>query len=63
MLAVATVRLTERTQAELDAVLAYYERVGASAFAEVFEERLLANMRKLASFSRSPRSGVHRRER
>lgn len=33
----ARVRLTEQAQSELDAIIEYYEQIGASDFAEVFE--------------------------
>ncbi len=50
----AQVRLTEQAQHELDAIIEYYERVGAADFAEVFEERVIAKVRRL---ERLPRMG------
>jgi len=47
---VARVRLTEQAQNELDAIIEYYERVGASDFAEVFEERIIEKIRPLEQF-------------
>jgi len=47
---VARVRLTEQAQNELDAIIEYYERVGASDFAEVFEEKVIGNIRPLEQF-------------
>jgi plasmid stabilization system protein ParE len=41
---VAQVRLTEQAQNELDAIIAYYERVGAADYAEVLEENLIARL-------------------
>jgi len=52
---VARVRITEQAQSELDAILEYYERVGAGDFAEVFEERVIAKIRKLERFPRMGR--------
>lgn len=46
----ARVRLTEQAQNELDAIIEYYERVGASDFAEVFEEKLIEKIRPLEQF-------------
>lgn len=46
----ARVRLTEQAQNELDAIIEYYERVGASDFAEVFEEKIIEKIRPLEQF-------------
>lgn len=51
----AQVRLTEQAQRELDAIIEYYERVGATAFAEVFEEKVIEKIRPLARFPRMGR--------
>ncbi len=51
----AQVRLTEQAQSELDAIVAYYERVGAAEFAEVFEERVIEKIRPLERFPRMGR--------
>ena len=48
----ARVRLTEQAQNELDAIIEYYERVGAADFAEVFEEKVIAKVRSLERFPR-----------
>jgi len=48
----ARVRLTEQAQNELDAIIEYYERVGASDFAEVFEEKIIEKIRPLEQFPR-----------
>ena len=48
----ARVRLTEQAQSELDAIIEYYERVGASDFAEVFEEKVIEKIRPLEQFPR-----------
>lgn len=50
----ARVRLTEQAQNELDAIIEYYERVGAGDFAEVFEEKVIA---RIGSLERFPRMG------
>ncbi|MFO8231802.1 MAG: type II toxin-antitoxin system RelE/ParE family toxin [Longimonas sp.] len=50
----ARVRLTEQAQNELDAIIEYYERVGASDFAEVFEEKVIEKIRPL---EQPPRMG------
>jgi len=52
---VARVRLTEQAQNELDAIIEYYERVGAADFAEVFEEKMIAKIRTLERFPRMGR--------
>lgn len=51
----AHVRLTEQAQNELDAIIDYYERVGATDFAEVFEEQIIEKVRPLAEFPRMGR--------
>ena len=51
----AHVRLTEQAQSELDAIIEYYERVGATDFAEVFEENVIAKIRPLERFPRMGR--------
>ena len=51
----AQVRLTEQAQNELDAIIEYYERVGAVDFAEVFEENVIAKIRPLERFPRMGR--------
>lgn len=51
----AHVRLTEQAQNELDAIIEYYERVGASDFAEVFEEQIIEKIRPLEQFPRMGR--------
>lgn len=51
----AHVRLTEQAQRELDAIVAYYERVGAAEFAEVFEEKVVEKLRLLERFPRMGR--------
>ena len=48
----AQVRLTEQAQRELDAIIEYYERIGADDFAEVFEEKVIAKIRPLERFPR-----------
>ena len=54
----AQVRLTEQAQSELDAIIEYYERVGAADFAEVLEERVIAKIRSLEKLGRpAPGSG------
>jgi plasmid stabilization system protein ParE len=53
---VAHVRLTEQAQNELEAILDYYERVGAADFAEVFEEKIIEKMRSLEQFPRMGRA-------
>mgnify|MGYP006266671017 CR=1 FL=1 len=52
----ARVRLTEQAQNELDAIIEYYERVGASDFAEVFEEKLIEKIRPLEQFPQMGRT-------
>ena len=52
----ARVRVTEQARNELHAILAYYERVGAVEYAEVFEERLLTYLKRLEQFPRSGRT-------
>jgi plasmid stabilization system protein ParE len=52
---VAQVRVTEQAQSELDAIIEYYERVGAADFAEVFEEKVIAKLRPLERFPRMGR--------
>jgi len=47
---VARVRPTEQAPNELDAIIEYYERVGASDFAEVFEEKIIEKIRPLEQF-------------
>lgn len=51
----ARVRLTEQAQNELDAIIDYYERVGADDFAEVFEEKVIEKIRPLEQFPRMGR--------
>lgn len=51
----ARVRLTEQAQSELDAIIEYYERVGAVEFAEVFEEKVIEKIRRLEQFPRMGR--------
>lgn len=48
----AHVRLTEQAQNELDAIIEYYERIGARDFAEVLEETLIEAIRPLGRFPR-----------
>ena len=52
----ARVRLTEQAQNELDAIIEYYERTGAAAFAELFEAKLIAKLRSLEAFPRMGRA-------
>lgn len=52
----AHVRLTEQARNELEAILDYYERVGAADFAEVFEEKIIEKMRSLGQFPRMGRA-------
>lgn len=52
----AHVRLTEQARNELEAILDYYERVGAADFAEVFEEKIIEKMRSLEQFPRMGRA-------
>jgi toxin ParE1/3/4 len=47
---VARVRFTEQAQSELDAIIEYYERIGADDFAEVFEEKVIEKIRPLEQF-------------
>ncbi len=51
----AQVRLTEQAQNELDAIIAYYEQVGAVDFAEVLEDNLIARLRRPERFPRKGR--------
>ena len=51
----AKVRLTEQAQHELDAIIEYYERIGATDFAEVFEENVIAKIQPLERFPRMGR--------
>ena len=51
----ASVRLTEQAQNELDAIVAYYERVGAVEFAGVFEAKVIEKTRMLEQFPRMGR--------
>ena len=51
----ARVRLTKQAQNELDAIIEYYERVGASDFAEVFEEKVIEKIRLLEQLPRTGR--------
>lgn len=51
----ARVRLTEQAQSDLDAIIEYYERVGADDFAEVFEEKVIEKIRPLEQFPRMGR--------
>ena len=48
----AHVRFTEQAQSELDAIIEYYERIGADDFAEVFEEKVIEKIRPLGQFPR-----------
>lgn len=48
----ATVRLSSQAERELGAILDYYDRVGASGFAEVFEAKLIEKLRRLEQFPR-----------
>jgi plasmid stabilization system protein ParE len=41
-----------QARAELDAIIEYYERVGAAEFAEVLEENVLERIRQLEHFPR-----------
>jgi plasmid stabilization system protein ParE len=47
---VARVHFTEQAQSELDAIIEYYERIGADNFAEVFEEKVIEKIRPLEQF-------------
>jgi len=49
---VARVHFTEQAQSELDAIIEYYERIGADDFAEVFEEKVIEKIRPLEQFPR-----------
>lgn len=49
---VAYVRLTRQAEDELDAIIDYYERVGADEFASVFEEKVIEKLRALEHFPR-----------
>lgn len=51
----ARVRLTEQAQNELDAIIEYYEQIGAADFAEVFEEKVIEKIRPLEQFPRMGR--------
>ena len=51
----ARVRLTEQAQNELDAIIDYYESIGADDFAEVFEEKVIEKIRPLEQFPRMGR--------
>ncbi|MGI9174036.1 MAG: type II toxin-antitoxin system RelE/ParE family toxin [Rhodothermales bacterium] len=51
----ASVRFTEQAQNELDAIVAYYERVDAADFAEVFEAKVIEKVRMLERFPRMGR--------
>lgn len=48
----ARVLLTAQAPNELDAIIEYCERVGASDFAEVFEEKVIEKIRSLEQFPR-----------
>ena len=48
----ATVRLSSQAERELSAVLDYYDLIGASGFAEVFEAKLIEKLRRLEQFPR-----------
>lgn len=51
----AQIRFTEQAQDELDAIIEYYERVGAPEFAEVLEEKVIEKVRPLERFPRMGR--------
>ena len=51
----ASVWLTEQAQNELDAIVAYYERVGAEDFGAVFEAKVIEKVRVLERFPRMGR--------
>ena len=51
----ASVRLTAQAQNELDAIVEYYERVGAEEFAAVFEAKVIEKVRMLERFPRMGR--------
>ncbi len=51
----AQIRFTGQAQDELDAIVEYYERVGATQFAEVFEEKVIEKVRPLERFPRMGR--------
>lgn len=51
----AHVRLTKQAQEELDAIIEYYERVGAADFAAILEEKVIEHMRRLEHFPRMGR--------
>lgn len=51
----ACVHLTEQAQNELDAVIEYYERIGADDFAQVFEEKIIEKILPLEHFPRMGR--------
>ncbi len=51
----AHVRFTEQAQNELDAIIEYYERVGAIGFAAVFEQKVIEKVRPLERFPRMGR--------
>jgi hypothetical protein len=44
---VAEICFTKQARSELDAIVEYYERVGATDFAEVFEEKVIEKIRPL----------------
>ncbi|PSQ90124.1 MAG: type II toxin-antitoxin system RelE/ParE family toxin [Bacteroidetes bacterium QS_8_64_10] len=48
----AEICFTKQAQSELDAIVEYYERVGATDFAEVFEEKVIEKIRPLEQFPR-----------
>lgn len=50
------VRLTEQAQNEFNAIIEYYERIGAADFAEVFEGKMLEKIRRLEQFPRMGRA-------
>ena len=43
---------TSTGESQLDAIIEYYERIGAADFAEVFEEKVIAKIRPLERFPR-----------
>jgi plasmid stabilization system protein ParE len=47
---VVRVRFTEQAQSDLNAIIEYYERIGADDFAEVFEEKVIEKIRPLGQF-------------
>lgn len=52
----ARVRLTHQAQSDLDAIIEYYERVGAIDFAEIVERSVIERIRSLESFPRKGRT-------